>query len=67
MLLSNLTGIWMFLFVLAVIWTLVWMGIAMWRAARKRDKVWFVVFLLVHTLGLLEILYIFWFSKNGRR
>jgi len=55
------------LLTIMVIWSLVWMGIGMWVAARKRHVVWYVIFLLVHTLGILEILYIFVFSKMKRR
>jgi len=40
-------------------WSLEWKGLALWRAARKGDKVWFIVFLLVNTLGILEILYLY--------
>jgi len=49
---------------LAALWTIPWKGWALWRSARKEDKVWFVVLLLVNTLGLLEILYIFVLSKE---
>jgi len=49
------------------VWSLIWMGIAMWKSARKNHVIWFVVFLLVHTLGILDILYIFVFSKMGRK
>jgi hypothetical protein len=45
------------------IWSLAWMGIAMWKSARKNNTVWFLVFLFFHTFGILEILYIFLFSK----
>ena len=48
---------------LVIIWSLVWKGWALWRAARNGSKVWFVVLLLVNTLGILEILYVFIFSK----
>jgi hypothetical protein len=60
---ANLLGMPVWLLVIAMIWSLVWMGIAMWKAAKKHHIVWFVVFLIFHTLGILEILYIFWFSK----
>lgn len=54
--------------VLAVlVWTLPWKGVALWKAANKRHKIWFIVFLLVNTLAILEILYIFWFSKISKR
>ena len=51
----------------AIIWTLIWMGIALWKASKNDDKVWFIVFLLVHTLGILDILYIYIFSKKSKR
>lgn len=46
-----------------MIWSLVWMAIALWKAARDGSKAWFIVLLCVHTLGILDILYIFVFSK----
>lgn len=49
------------------IWSLFWMGIALWKAARNGSKVWFTVLLLVHTLGILDILYIFVFSRMGKK
>lgn len=56
-------GFWgMFLFPL-VVWTLAWKGVALWKAAQKEDKVWFIALLLINTLGILEILYIYIFSK----
>ncbi|KKR40514.1 MAG: hypothetical protein UT75_C0008G0036 [Candidatus Yanofskybacteria bacterium GW2011_GWE2_40_11] len=51
------------IFVIAVAWSLFWKGTALWKAAREQHKVWFVVLLLVNTLGILDILYIYVFSK----
>jgi hypothetical protein len=48
--------------VLAVAWTIPWKGIALWKAAQAKQKIWFIVLLAVNTLALLEILYIFIFS-----
>jgi hypothetical protein len=50
--------------ILAAIWTIPWKGVALWRAARNRSLPWFVVLLIVNTLGILEIIYIFAFSKK---
>jgi len=47
-----------------LVWSLVWKGWALWKAARAGSKPWFVVLLVVNTIGLLEILYIFVFSKK---
>jgi len=46
------------------IWVLIWKGIALWKAARNASKPWFVALLIVNTMGLLEIVYIFFFSKK---
>ena len=46
-----------------LIWTLIWKGFALWKAARKEHKIWFIVLLIVNTVGILEILYIYVFSK----
>ena len=51
-------------FVIAI-WTLVWKGMALWKAAKEGSKGWFVVLLLVNTLGILEILYLYVFSKKS--
>ena len=48
-------------------WALVWKGLALWKSSRKNSPIWFVVLLIVNTLGLLEILYIFIFSKMGKK
>jgi hypothetical protein len=46
------------------LWSLFWMGWALWKAARSGSKVWFAVLLLVHTIGILDIIYIFLVSKK---
>jgi len=50
--------------IIAVIWTLPWKGFALWKSARRGDGIWFVILLLVNTLAILEILYIFIFSER---
>jgi hypothetical protein len=50
---------------LALLWTLPWKGVALWKAARNLHKAWFVVLFVVNTLAVLEILYIFVFSRGA--
>ncbi len=52
------------LILLALAWVLPWKGVALWRAARNDQKSWFWSLLVINTLGLLEILYIFVFGKK---
>jgi predicted membrane protein len=53
---------WIFL-VFLLPWSFIWKGIALWKSARNTSYIWFIVLLLVNTLGILEILYIFVFSN----
>lgn len=52
------------LFGVLIVWTLVWKGIALWKATREGRKDWFIILLVVNTVGILEIAYIFFFSKK---
>ena len=46
-------------------WCLAWKGVALWKAAKADSKKWFVALLIINTVGLLEILYIYLFSKKS--
>ena len=50
--------------VLAAVWTIPWKGVALWKAARNRSVAWFVILLIINTLGILDIIYIFAFSEK---
>lgn len=50
--------------VLLILWVLPWKGVALWRAARNSDKKWFIILVAVNTFAILEIAYIFFFSKK---
>jgi hypothetical protein len=52
--------------VLATIWTIPWKGFALWKSARRGESIWFIILLLINTLAILEILYIFVFSERKR-
>lgn len=45
------------------LWSLVWTGLALWHAGSRREKWWFMLFLLVHTAGILEIIYLVFVAK----
>ncbi len=56
-------GVGILLGVLAV-WSLFWKGMSLWKSARLGHKWWFVALLLINTAGILDILYIYFFSKR---
>jgi methionyl-tRNA synthetase len=51
--------------VLLMTWMVVWKGLALWKSAKLNQPVWFIFLLVVNTMGILEILYIYVFSKFG--
>jgi methionyl-tRNA synthetase len=64
-LLPGIVAGWMSILLIPLtIWSLFWMGWALWRAARNDSKAWFLILLLVHTMGILDIIYIFLVSKK---
>lgn len=50
-----------------IVWSIFWKGWALWTAAKKDSKPWFIVLLVLNTVGILEILYIFVFSKPHKK
>lgn len=46
------------------LWSLIWKGIALWKAARNGQRNWFIIMLFANTIGILEIVYIFYFSRR---
>jgi len=52
-----------FLFMALSVWSLVWKGIALWHASQNKQRNWFIVILIANTLGILEIIYVFYFQR----
>jgi len=48
------------------LWVIPWKGLALWRAARRSDQKWFIALLLVNSLAILDILYIYIFGKEEK-
>lgn len=59
------SGIPVWILIILMLWTFTWKGLALWKSARLSQPVWFVILLVVNTFGILEILYIFVFSRLG--
>lgn len=47
------------LFILCLaLWELVWKGLALWKAVKSNQKYFFILILILNTLGLLPIGYL---------
>jgi len=51
---------------LIIAWVLPWKGVALWKAAQRSEKWWFVALLIINSLAVLPILYIFVFCKKKK-
>ena len=51
-------------FLVIAAWSLVWKGIALWKAGRNNQLYWYIALLIINTFGILEIIYLFFFRKN---
>lgn len=49
-----------------VAWSLGWKGLALWRAAKNDQRNWFITILIINTVGILEIIYLGWFTKKKK-
>ncbi len=57
----------LFFVIVAVLtaWTLYWKGMALWKSAKLDKQGWFIALLVINTVGILEILYLYVFSKKN--
>ncbi len=51
------------IFALVVLWIFFWKGLALWHARRRDNRMWFVILLIISTLGIIEIIYLFFVIK----
>lgn len=62
---DSLTNANLALVAVIVAWDMIWKGFALWRAAHDDSKVWFVVLLIVNSVGILPIVYLL-LNKYGK-
>lgn len=72
------SGSLLFLLLALTLWTIIIKIIALWYAATDKRKGWFIALFLINTIGILELIYIFFVrpkylkskgkkgNKNGR-
>jgi len=50
--------------VIIAVWSMVWKGIALWKAGNNKQLAWYICMFIFNTAGILEIIYIFAFSRK---
>lgn len=56
-----------FVFAILLVWSGIFQAIAMWKAARRGETAWYIILLLIHTLGILDIIYIYAVAKEEKK
>ncbi|MEK7643457.1 MAG: DUF5652 family protein [Patescibacteria group bacterium] len=51
---------------LIVLWSLPWKGIALWRAAQREHRGWFIALLLLNTFALLDMYYLYFIARGTK-
>ena len=51
---------------LIMLWVLPWKGYAMWLAVKNNQRNWFIALLILNTLAILDIIYIFFVNKKKK-
>lgn len=63
---GSATNVSTFLFILLIIWSLFWKGLALWKSAKNNQKYWFIAILILSTAGILDIIYIAFFQAKKK-
>jgi hypothetical protein len=50
-------------FFVFLLWSIFWKGLALWHSAQRKQPWWFIILLVVNTVGILEIIYLFAIAK----
>jgi len=56
-----------FWIIIAILWALPWKSWALWRAAINKQKTWFISLIIIQSIGILPILYLFYFQKDKNK
>lgn len=47
-----------------LVWSMVLKAIGLWKSARNNERFWFIAILLLNSVGILEIAYLFFFATE---
>jgi hypothetical protein len=65
--LRNLVASFTFIFLIIAVIEVVLKGFAMWKAAKKDQKVWFWLILILNTMGILPLIYLIIYRDKKKK
>ena len=64
--LQTTTAIPTWVLIVIMLWVLPWKGYSLWLASKSNHKKWFIALLVLNTLAILDIIYIFFINKRKK-
>lgn len=61
--LVSFIGIGIFMLILYIV-IIALKGYALWNAAKRGDKWWFIILLIINTFGILELIYLYFVAEK---
>ncbi len=55
----------LFILIVLMLWSLSWKAIALWKSARRGQAGWFIFFVFVNSVGVMELIYLFFLGGFG--
>jgi hypothetical protein len=55
---TNLSTVWVIVIIVLALWDLAWRGVGLWKASNNDQKIWYILILVINSLGILPIIYI---------
>jgi len=56
---SRVSIAWVVMLVILSVWEMIWKGLGLWRAGHRDDRNWFIAMLVINTVGILPIVYLY--------
>lgn len=52
-------------FLVLTVWSIIWKGLALWKAAGRGERNWFIVILVTNTFGILDLIYYYLVGRGN--
>lgn len=63
----DISNNWFGLLLVLAVWDITWRGLALWRASRLNNRNWFIALLVINSIGILPIFYLYTTKQVDRR
>lgn len=57
----------LFTLLIITLWEAIWKVFGLWKSARNNHLWWFIAIILFNTVGILPIIYIYFFQKRKKK